>query len=245
VMACTVAMKAAGVDLRERTPVTGLRIEGGRVRGVLTEHGTIATERVILAGGVGQGDLTALTGGPAVPVGGARHQIAVTSPHPALAQGPLPMAFELASGLYWRQEEGGILFGMSNPQEQPGEAREIDWDFLRTIRERLAQLLPPTRELGLRRVWTATIDYTPDHLPILGPALDAARDPVAGITVASPGGHGMMWGPAVARVAADLALHGSSDVTDASFLGPDRFDEHGVSRLETDPIALPFPETVG
>ncbi len=245
VLAYTVALKAAGVDLRERTPATGLRIEGGSVTGVVTAAGTIATERVILAGGVGQGALTALTGGPAAPVGGARHQIAVTSPHSALAERPLPMGFELATGLYWRQEEGGILFGMSNPVEQPGEAREVDWDHLRTIRARLGELMPVTYELNLRRVWAATIDYTPDHLPILGQALGAGRTPIGGVTVASPGGHGMMWGPAVARIAADLALRGTSEVTDASLLGPDRFDEHGASTLATDPIALPFPETVG
>ncbi len=64
VLAYTVALKAAGVDLRERTAATALRIEGGRVTGVVTAGGTIATERVILAGGVGQRALCALTGGP-------------------------------------------------------------------------------------------------------------------------------------------------------------------------------------
>ena len=38
-------------------------------------------------------------------------------------------------------------------------------------RARLAGFVPITRDLGLRRIWAATIDYTPDHLPILGPAL--------------------------------------------------------------------------
>jgi sarcosine oxidase, subunit beta len=52
----------------------------------------------------------------------------------------------------------------------------------------------------------------------------------------------MMWGPAVARVAADLALTGSSDLVDTSDLGLDRFDASGHSRLAADPIALPFPE---
>jgi sarcosine oxidase subunit beta len=61
------------------------------------------------------------------------------------------------------------------------------------------------------------------------------------VTVASAGGHGMMWGPAVARVAADLASHGRTDVVDVTDLGLDRFDEAGRSRLATDPIALPFP----
>jgi sarcosine oxidase subunit beta len=45
----------------------------------------------------------------------------------------------------------------------------------------------------------------------------------------------------VARVAADLALRGTTDVTDVSELGLDRFDADGRSRLAPDPIALPFP----
>jgi sarcosine oxidase subunit beta len=51
----------------------------------------------------------------------------------------------------------------------------------------------------------------------------------------------MMWGSAVARVAADLATAGSTDLVNVSDLGLDRFDDEGHSRLETDPIALPFP----
>ncbi|MGH9297581.1 MAG: sarcosine oxidase subunit beta, partial [Acidimicrobiales bacterium] len=65
---------------------------------------------------------------------------------------------------------------------------------------------------------------------------------VDGVTVVSAGGHGMMWGPALARAAADLALGGTTDVADVSSLGLDRFDEHGDSRLAAEPIALPFPE---
>jgi sarcosine oxidase subunit beta len=52
----------------------------------------------------------------------------------------------------------------------------------------------------------------------------------------------MMWGPAVAHIAADLALEGKTDVTDISRFGLDRFDEQGRSPYE-DPVALPFPVT--
>jgi sarcosine oxidase, subunit beta len=244
VAAYLVAMRDAGVVLHERTPVTALRVERGRVTGVVTPAGTVATERVILAGGVGQGALAALTGGPAPPVGGSRHHVFVTSPAPELERGPLPMGFDLAAGLYWRQEEGGLLFGVSDPAEQQGEATAIDERTQRAARERLGELLPMTRALGLRKAWAATIDYTPDHLPILGPALGPGREPIAGLTLASAAGHGMMWGPGVARAAADLALRGSTNVTDVSFLGADRFDDEGRSRLAADPIALPFPEAV-
>jgi sarcosine oxidase subunit beta len=52
----------------------------------------------------------------------------------------------------------------------------------------------------------------------------------------------MMWGPAVSRAAADVCLHGTTDVVDVGDLGLDRFDADGRSRLAADPIALPFPQ---
>jgi sarcosine oxidase subunit beta len=244
VAAYLVAMRERGVRLRERAPVTRLRLQGGRVTGVHTPGGVIATERVILAGGVGQGALATLVGAAPAPVGGVRHHVFVTSPAPELASGPLPMGFDVGAGLYWRQEEGGLLFGIGDPAEAPGEAKAIDEGTERIARERLAELLPMTRTLGLRRAWAATIDYTPDHLPILGPARGRDGEPIDGVTLASAAGHGMMWGPAVARVAVDLALHGATLVTDVSFLGVDRFDAEGRSSLAADPIALPFPDAV-
>ncbi len=152
------------------------------------------------------------------------------------------MVFDVASGIYWRPEEGGVLWGMSNPDEPPGEARTFDWTYYEKARPRVEALLPVTAGLGLRKVWAATIDFTPDHLPILGPLL-TDDGPVDRVTVAAAGGHGMMWGPGVAKAAADLALGGTTDVVDVTDLGLDRFDEHGRSRLVPDPIALPFPES--
>ena len=134
------------------------------------------------------------------------------------------------------------MWGMSNPDESAGEATQFDWSYYELMRDRMAQLVPLTAELGVRRVWAATIDFTPDHLPILGPVL-TPDGPVDGSVVAAAGGHGMMWGPGVSRAAADLLLHGTSEVLDTAELGLDRFDEHGRSRLAADPIALPFPES--
>ncbi|MFL5643085.1 MAG: NAD(P)/FAD-dependent oxidoreductase [Chloroflexota bacterium] len=245
VRAYSLAMQSAGVDLRERTTVTRVvtaRAAGGgaRVTAVETDAGTIETDRVLLTGGPSLRAVGRLAG-VRIPVGAARHSVAVLEPHPAFDVERLPMVFDIGAGLYWRVEEGGLLFGWSDPDEAPGEARRIDWDFYDAMRRRLAALVPVTAGLGLRRIWVATIDYTPDHLPILGPGLDADGRPIAGLTVASPGGHGMMWGPAVARVAADLAIHGETALVDVTDLGLDRFDADGRSRLASDPIALPFP----
>jgi sarcosine oxidase subunit beta len=239
VTAYAVALAVSGVALAEGTSFTGLITGGGRVTGVETSRGRISSPLVVLTGGPELAEVGGLAG-LRIPAGGVRHQVAVTQPHPDLDPARVPMVFDLAAGLYWRPEEKGLLFGMSNPDERPGPAAEVDEAYLALMRERLAELVPVTRGLGLRRVWAATIDYTPDHLPIIGPA-PTADGFLNGTAVASAGGAGMMWGPAVARAAADVALTGSSAVVDTASLGLDRFDAEGNSRLATDPIALPFP----
>jgi sarcosine oxidase subunit beta len=240
VTAYMTVMHRLGVDVRERTRVTGLVLDGTRVRGVETDRGPITADRVVLAGGYGQGRLARLAG-VEVPVGAVRHTVAVTGPLPSVASDAV-MGFDLAAGLYWRPEEDGLLFGWSNPDEAPGEARGVDWAFAERMRARLGELVPAAAGAGLRRIWAATIDYTPDHLPVVGPARTPAGEELEGLTLASAAGHGMMWGPAVSRIGADLALHGTTAVTDVSLLGIDRFRPDGTSRLATDPIALPFPD---
>ncbi len=239
VLAYTKALAVAGVDVIEHTAFTGLHADSGRVTGVATTAGDISTGRVVLTGGPTLAAVGRLAG-TRVPAAGVRHQVVVTSPHPDLVADRLPMVFDVASGIYWRPEEDGVLWGMSNPDEPPGEATEFDWAYYEKVRERVAQLLPATAGLGLRKAWAATIDFTPDHLPILGPVI-GADGPVDGTVVASAGGHGMMWGPGISRAAADLAVDGRSDVVEVTDLGLDRFDERGRSRLAADPIALPFP----
>ncbi len=233
VAAYTVALIRSGVEIREHVAFLGLA--GNTVQ---TSRGPVSAGLVVLTGGPKLAQVGRLAG-LRIPAGGVRHQVAVTERHPDLHPARLPMVFDLAEGLYWRPEEGGLLFGMSNPDEPPGENREVDDQYLAKMRARLAALVPVTAGLGLRRVWAATIDYTPDHMPIIGrvPGLE-------NVTVAGAAGAGMMWGPGLARATADVALTGSSDVLDTSELGLDRFDEAGRSRLATDPVALPFPERI-
>ena len=100
--------------------------------------------------------------------------------------------------------------------------------------------VPISTGLGIRKAWAATIEYCPDHLPVVGPVSREEGAALPGVTVATAVGHGMMWGPGVAKIGADLALTGSPSVTDVSGWGMDRFDEEGRSP-SYDPIALPFP----
>jgi glycine/D-amino acid oxidase-like deaminating enzyme len=245
VRAYSLAMQRADVEVREGSAFIGLRTHAGRrgrriVTGVRTPDGTITTSRVLLTGGPAMQSVASEAGARAW-VGYARHQVAVTEPSPALFADSTAMAFDIGAGIYWRPEEGGLLWGMSNPEETPGPGRAIDWTYLRRMQRRLHLLMPATRDLGLKRVWAATIEYTPDHLPITGPLVLRDGTEVDGATIASACGHGMMWGPAVSRIATDLALDGSTDVVErVADLRMDRFDEEGNPPF-VDPVALPFP----
>lgn len=241
VLAYTAALTAHNVVVRERCAFTGLRVANGHVIGVDTADGPIDTNRVVLTGGPLLGDVGARAGGR-IPAGGTRHQVVVTEPLRTADIDDLPMVFDVSEGIYWRPGEfGGVLWGMSNPLEPPGAATEFDWTYYEKALARIESLFPPVRGLGLRRTWAATIDYTNDHLPILGPLL-TDDGPVDGTVVACAAGHGMMWGPAVAEAAADLALTGECSWLDLTDLGLDRFDADGNSRLAPEPISLPFPE---
>ena len=241
VLAYTAALIAHRIDVRERCKFTGLRTAGGRVVGVDTSDGPIDTQHVVLTGGPKLAKVGAAAGAR-IPAGGSRHQVVVTGPVSAFNVHEVPMVFDITSGIYWRPgEAGGLLWGMSNPDEPPGVAADFDEIYYQKARDRIEELLPGVKGLGLRRTWAATIDYTPDHLPILGPLL-TDDGPVEGTVVASPAGHGMMWGPAVAEVAADLTTKGTCDWLDLTDLGLDRFDAEGNSRVAPEPISLPFPE---
>jgi glycine/D-amino acid oxidase-like deaminating enzyme len=129
VRAYSLAMQAAGVELREGTSFTALRTEpaadgGSRVVGVETSAGPIATERVILTGGPGLREVGERAG-IRIPAGAVRHTVAVLEPHAAFAVERQSMVFDIGAGLYWRLEEGGLLFGWSDPNDAPGEARSI------------------------------------------------------------------------------------------------------------------------
>lgn len=77
----------AGARLFERTAVRGLLQRSGRIEGVLTEHGTVACQGVIVAAGVWSRRLLAGTGLPPLPQIGVRSGQLQTGPAPPTLPG--------------------------------------------------------------------------------------------------------------------------------------------------------------
>ena len=226
------------VDLYEMCEVGRIEEKGGHYL-LETTRGTFEAERVVNAGGPRGARRVGALVGLEVPVMAVRHQIVT---FPTIAEGaahPFPLFFVLGKGYYVRPEEQGALLGMGNPSDEadPSERYQIDfdWDYYEKMRPDWESAYPALAGLPISRAWAASIDYTPDHLPIID-------EPMEGFYVLAAGGHGMMWGPALGEKMAGLISDGAvSDVAREEVELARFAREKSPDKLE-DMIALPFPK---
>lgn len=208
-----------GVRLWLDTPVTEIIVEEDRVKGVLTTRGFVSTRVVVNAAGPWSAQV-AKTAGIELPVEPLRRQLVPTEAFDQLPK-RFPMVIDMSSGFHFRREGAGILLAWNDPSETPGFKTDFDTTFIEKILTRAADRVPCLAEASVnpRRAWAGLYEMTPDHHAIIGPAPG-----VNGLYFVNGfSGHGVMHSPASGRITADLILHGSSEITDATKLGVDRF----------------------
>ncbi len=223
-------VEEAGGQIRTRTPVTRLVAEGGRIHGVETAEGTIAADNVVVAAGAWTNVLLRPLGAwmPMVPLIATR---IITEPLGVPATMPTLMLPEF-TGLWIREEEGGLLWGAGYGVEPRTIFLEQDpfdrFDhlplagFLETERigaeaEAAVPLLTRYRN---PRVAQGAPTYTPDLRGVVTGVPEAdglwviGGDNEAGIT----------HGPGYARLLADLVVDGgTSTFIDPAVFSPARF----------------------
>jgi glycine/D-amino acid oxidase-like deaminating enzyme len=202
------ASRREGVEVGLRQEVTGIRSQGGRVRGVeLAEGGQVDADLVINAAGPWCNRLTALAG-LELPwtLRPTRVQILFRD-WPSELPGPLPVVGDLHSGIYFRPESRGqqILLGSTRAEdeeervEDPDEFdRSVDPAFRDTkvhgLHHRLAALPHRGRVTGLAGLYTVNEE---DVHPVVGPT------ELAGYVVANGfSGHGFKLAPMIGSMVA-------------------------------------------
>lgn len=199
--------------------VTGIVVEGGRVRGVRTSQGDIATPVVVNAAG----PWAALVGrmaGVDIPVQPVRRQILVTTPLPEIPP-DFPFVIDFAQSLYFHREGEGLLTGMSNPDERPGFDQSVDpaWELVHL--EAAIQRLPLLERAGKAAAWAGLYEVSPDAHPILGRVAELEGF----YCINGFSGHGFMHGPIAGLLLAEEILDGAAHTLDIAPLRPDRFRE--------------------
>ncbi|MBM3266792.1 MAG: FAD-binding oxidoreductase [Candidatus Sericytochromatia bacterium] len=216
-----------GVRVVNRRPVTGLRIEGGRIAGVETPDGPVATPVVVNAAGAWASQIGRMAGIdlPIVPV---RRHIATTAPL-SFIRPTYPMMVDNGTGLYMHPESGGLLMGMARRDEPPAYRTDVDEEFVMEIATAAVERMPALEVAEINAAWAGLYEVTPDHHPII-----AAHPEVPGLfTCAGFSGHGFMHAPAAGEVVAQLVLDGRSEI-DVSELGMERFqtaDRRGTEEV--------------
>ena len=233
-MAMAAGARARGARIHEGMPVTDILTEGTRITGVRTAHGDIRTDKVVLAAGMWSRQLGAKLGVP-VPLQAAEHYYLLTEPLAGVTP-DMPVVEDPDTYTYVREEGGGLLFGLFEPEGATWNLNGIpenasfstlppDWDRMTPFLEAAFTRYPVMHGAGIKTFFCGPESFTPDGSYLVGesPELDGLflANGLNSLGILSAGG--------VGRIVADLITTGQSD-QDVTGLAPARMRPHQATR---------------
>lgn len=221
-MALAKGARNGGVKIFENTPVTGFSKDGNRVTGVITDQGEIAVEYVVNCAGMWANKVGELAG-VNVPLHPTEHYYLITESIEGV-DSKLPVLVDLEKYAYYREEVGGILFGIFEPVSAPwandgipdnftfGEINP-DWDRMMPYIEEAMKRIPVLETAGVHKFFCGPESFTPDLGPMMGLAPELDNFYVA----AGFNSLGILLGGGVGRVMAQWIVDGVPDVDITDF----------------------------
>jgi sarcosine oxidase subunit beta len=205
------AARRLGARLKEGVEVTGIDVAAGRIQGVRTSSGDIATRLIFNCAGAWSASIGRMAG-LEIPVLPYRRHIVVTGTFPAVPR-TTPMTVDFQTSLYFHPEGDGVLIGMSDRTEPPAFGTDVNWEFLEKMFEQAARRAPALAGAGVKTAWAGLYETTPDHQAILGPIHE-----VEGFWCAAGfSGHGFMQAPAAALLLTQLLMDHRTDIDISNF----------------------------
>jgi sarcosine oxidase subunit beta len=159
-----------GVEIHQRTEVTGIELKGGRVVGVKTSRGDIATNKVLCAVAGSTPRVTDMVG-LRTPLYVHPLQAMVSEPvkpwlDPIIVSGSLHVYVSQSA-------RGELVMGASlDPYELHNTRSTLD--FVEGLAAHMLDMFPFLAHVNVNRQWAGMADMTPDFAPIMG------RTPVEG-----------------------------------------------------------------
>jgi len=216
-MALAKGARNDGVQIFEDTPVTGFKKDDYKVTHVVTDKGEIEVEYVVNCSGMWSNSIGKMAG-VNVPLQATEHYYLITEAIEGV-NADLPVLVDMDKYAYYREEVGGILFGIFEPVSAPwgldgipenftfGEINP-DWDRMMPFVEDAMKRIPVLENAGIHKFFCGPESFTPDISPMMGLAPELDNFYVA----AGFNSLGILMGGGVGRVMAEWIVEGIPDV---------------------------------
>lgn len=196
--------RMAGAKIFEDTKVLDIEIDNGKIRAVITEHGRIECEKVVLCAGQWSRDF-ARRFGVNVPLVSMEHQYMVTEAIEGMPKN-LPTLRDPDRLTYYKEEVGGLVMGGYEANPIPWAVDGLpkgfhytlldsNFDHFEPLMELALGRVPALEHAGIKTLTNGPESFTPDGNFILGEAPELRNFYVgAGFNafgIAAGGGAGM------------------------------------------------------
>ena len=216
-----------GARVIEDIPVRSILTESGRAVGVQTDKGEIAAEHVVIAAGMWSREIGARAA-INLPLQAAEHYYLITEQLEGVDRN-LPLLEDAHSWAYFREETGGLLVGLFEPDAVAWHVDSIpenftfgeiepDWDRVVPHLEAAFKRVPRAANAGVRKLFCGPESFTPDLAPLVGEAPGLMNCWVA----AGLNSLGILNGPGIGMTLAHWIVDGRCPVDHTAF-NVDRF----------------------
>jgi sarcosine dehydrogenase len=142
--------RMAGATIREGVTVKGIEVEAGTARAVLTDHGRVAAESIVICAGQWSRQIGGMAG-VNIPLVSMQHQYLITEPIDGVTPG-LPTLRDPDRLTYWKEEVGGLVMGGYEPDPKPWQTSAATAPFAFQLLENDLDHFEPLMELAIGRV---------------------------------------------------------------------------------------------
>ncbi len=181
--------------------VRNIRLQKGRVTGVVTDKGTLQTDTVVNAAGVAGRDVCNMVGLD-IPMRPVFSEALITEPYPPL----FPQMFGHTRGLFYGRQtvHGPFFWGgfVGTEQYIHREGKPLFHYIGPSISRSVIEYFPLLKDLHVIRMWSGLIAAMSDGLPVLG-----LTEEVPGLILCTGfSGHGFGLAPLIGRLMSELIM---------------------------------------
>ena len=211
-MALAKGARRYGAKVLENVKVEEILVQDGQAVGVRTGQGSIAADKVVLAGGLWSRDIAAKIGVD-LPLYACEHYYVVTEDMDGMTKRPVLRDFD--KGVYFKEDTGKILMGWFEhnargcPMDRIGEdfcfdEFPCDMEHMEDYLLRGMGTLPVLEQTGIRLFFNGPESFTPDNLHLLGPTPEVDNFYVA----CGMNSKGLGAGGGIGKLMADWVIDG-------------------------------------